>query len=66
MIALMGEGGHVQLVNPEWERTIGWTLTEIREQKLDIYAELFPNPEYRQIVRDRISACANAAEKKQW
>jgi len=56
MIALMGEGGHVQLVNPEWERTIGWTLTEIREQNLDIYAELFPNPEYREIVRDLVAA----------
>src|SRR5580704_13827377 len=56
MIALMGEDGHVELVNPEWERTVGWTLREIREQNFDIYAKLFPDPPYRQMVLDVIAA----------
>jgi PAS domain S-box-containing protein len=56
MIAFIGEGGHVELVNPEWERTIGWTLKEVSEQKLDIYAELFPDPQYRQVVLDVVAA----------
>jgi len=56
MIALMGEDGHVELVNPEWERTVGWTLREIREQNFDIYAKLFPDPQYRQMVLDVVAA----------
>jgi PAS domain S-box-containing protein len=56
MIAFMGEDRHVELVNPDWERTIGWTLKEIREQNLDIYVELFPDPQYRQMVLDVVAA----------
>ena len=56
MIAFIGQDGHLELVNPEWERTIGWTLEEIREQNLDIFAELFPDPQYRQMVLDLIAA----------
>jgi PAS domain S-box-containing protein len=55
-IAMIGKDGHMELVNPEWERTIGWTLEEIREQNLDIYSELFPDPQYRQMIRDRAAA----------
>jgi PAS domain S-box-containing protein len=56
MIAFVGQDGHIELVNPEWERAIGWTLGEVREQKLDIYAELFPDPQNRQKVLDIIAA----------
>ncbi len=56
MIAFMGKDSHVELVNPEWERTIGWTLKEIGEQNLDIYAKLFPDPQYRQMVLDVVAA----------
>src|SRR5580658_10383623 len=52
MIAFFGPDGDIELVNPEWERTIGWTLQEIRERNLDIFAELYPDPQYRQIARD--------------
>jgi PAS domain S-box-containing protein len=56
MVAFTGKDGHLELINPEWERTIGWTLAEIREQNLDIYAELFPDPQYRQMVLDVVAA----------
>jgi PAS domain S-box-containing protein len=56
MTVLVGQDGRHELVNREWERTIGWTLAEIEEQNLDIYAEAFPDPQYRQMVRDMITA----------
>jgi PAS domain S-box-containing protein len=58
MIAFRGQNGRFELVNPEWERTTGWTLKEIRERNLDrdISAELFPDPQYRQWVRDVMAA----------
>jgi PAS domain S-box-containing protein len=56
MIARVGQGGRHELVNPEWERTIGWTLAEIREQNPDIFAEAFPDPQYRQMVKDVMAA----------
>jgi PAS domain S-box-containing protein len=56
MTVLVGQNGRHELVNREWERTIGWTLAEIQEQNLDIYAEAFPDPQYRQMVRDMIAA----------
>ena len=56
MIAFIDEGGAIKLVNPEWERTIGWTLKEIQEQKVDIYTEAYPDPDYRQKVHQFIAA----------
>src|SRR5260370_33152780 len=56
MIVLMDKGGRNELVNPEWKRRIGWTLEELREQGLDIFAEVFPDPQYRQMVMDDIAA----------
>ncbi len=55
MIVFMGQDSHIELVNPEWERRIGWTLEEIRERNLDIYAELYPDPQYRQMVLDFVA-----------
>jgi PAS domain S-box-containing protein len=55
-ISFVGQDGHVALVNPEWERTIGWTLEEMRKQNLDLFAELYPDPQYRQRVLDLIAA----------
>ena len=52
MIAFFGEDGRFKLANPEWERTIGWSVEEIQNQNLDIFVELYPNPRYRQIARD--------------
>ena len=56
LIAFRGKDRELQLVNPEWERTTGWKLEEIREQNLDILAEFFPDPHYRQVIRDLIAA----------
>jgi len=39
--------GRTELVNREWEHTLGWTLEEIQGQNLDITAATFPDPEYR-------------------
>jgi PAS domain S-box-containing protein len=40
MINFIDADGRVRLVNPEWERTLGWPLTE----NLDIFAECYPDP----------------------
>ena len=56
MIGFLGKDGHLDLVNPEWERSIGWTLEEIRQPNFDVYAELFPDPQYRQMVRNFVAA----------
>src|SRR5260370_41850020 len=56
MIVLIDQGGRHELVNPEWKRRIGWTLEELCEQGLDIFAEAFPDPQYRQMVMDDIAA----------
>src|ERR1700733_9559409 len=55
-ISFIGQDGHMEMVNPEWERTLGWTLKEIRKQNLDLFAELYPDPQYRQWVLDLIAA----------
>jgi PAS domain S-box-containing protein len=56
MIAFFGPDGRLELVNPGWERTVGRTLKEIREHSLDIFVEHFPDPQYRQMVRDYVAA----------
>jgi PAS domain S-box-containing protein len=55
MINFMGPGNLLKLVNPEWERVLGWTLQEIRDHRLDIVTECYPNPDYRQEVLDFFS-----------
>ncbi len=56
LIAFRDAGGRIALVNPEWERTMGWKLKEIREQNVDALAEFFPDLHYRQVIRDLIAA----------
>jgi PAS domain S-box-containing protein len=56
MIGFVSKDGHIELVNPEWQRTLGWTQEEIREPDLDVYAELFPDPEYRRVFFDVVAA----------
>jgi PAS domain S-box-containing protein len=56
MIGFVGEDGGVKLVNPEWERTIGWTLKELQDQSVDIFAEAYPDLAYRQEVLDFVAA----------
>ena len=50
MINFVEADGRIKLVNREWERTLGWSLEEIRQQNLDIFAECYPDPDYRQQV----------------
>jgi PAS domain S-box-containing protein len=50
MINFVAADGHIKLVNREWERVLGWTLEEIWQQNLDIFAECYPDPAYRQEV----------------
>ncbi len=47
MIILLDEEGHVKLVNREWERTLGWSLQEIQEPTSNLFAECYPDPQYR-------------------
>jgi two-component system, sensor histidine kinase PdtaS len=56
MIGFVGEDSRVKLVNPQWERTIGWTLKELQEQNVDIFAEAYPDLSYRQEVLDFVAA----------
>jgi PAS domain S-box-containing protein len=56
LIGFVGEDGRVKLVNPEWERTIGWTLKELQDQSVDIFAEAYPDLTYRQKVLDFVAA----------
>jgi PAS domain S-box-containing protein len=56
MIGFVSKHGRIELVNPEWERTMAWTLAEIQEPNKDVFADLFPDPEYRQWVRNSIAA----------
>ena len=52
MVSFFDADGRLTLVNREWERTVGWTPEEVREQNLDIFAECYPDPEERRKVRD--------------
>jgi PAS domain S-box-containing protein len=56
MIGFVGNDGRVKLVNPQWERTIGWTLKKLQEQNVDIFAEAYPDLSYRQEVLDFVAA----------
>jgi PAS domain S-box-containing protein len=56
LIGFVGQDGRVKLVNPEWERTMGWTLKELQEQNVDIFAEAYPDLPYRQEVLDFVAA----------
>ena len=50
MIGFFGADGRPKLLNREWERWRGWTLQEIQKQNLDLLAQGYPDPEYRQKV----------------
>lgn len=52
LISFMDNNGQFLLVNREWERTLGRTLDEIRHQNIDVVAENYPDPEYRQELED--------------
>ena len=49
MVALFNRVGQYQLINSCWQSTLGWSLEELRQHK-DIFAELYPDPKYREYV----------------
>jgi PAS domain S-box-containing protein len=51
MINFVDEDNELQLVNRAWEQTLGWSLEDIRRDKLDILVANYPDPQYRQHVR---------------
>lgn len=55
MINFVGADGQIRLANPEWERTLGWTLDELTATNTDIFAECYPDPKDRQKVLDFLS-----------
>jgi len=56
MIAMLGPDGRFKLVNRAWERTLGWTLEEILTQNIDIFKEVYPDPEDLERVRNFVAA----------
>ena len=56
MVTFRGTDGRVKLVNREWERIFGWTLTELQELNGDILTEVYPDPINRRRARDFIAA----------
>ncbi len=59
MISLLGADSRIELVNGAWERTLGWSLDEIVQQGVDVFAHIYPDPQVRRKVRDFITS-ANA------
>lgn len=59
LISFIGKDGRFQLVNREWERTLGWSLEEIVNHDVDVLREQYPDPRDHQQVLDFI-ARANA------
>jgi PAS domain S-box-containing protein len=55
MIAFVDKDGCFVLVNREWEHTLGLSPNEIKERKLDIITQCFPDPGYRRKVLSFIS-----------
>ena len=55
MISFYGDDGRIKLINREWESVRGWSLEEIREQKLDMLAEAYPGSRDLQRAREFIA-----------
>ena len=58
IISFIDKDMRLILVNREWERTRSWSLEEVRGQNLDVLAEGYPDPEYRQEVMKFITAAS--------
>ena len=50
MVAFLDTTGQIQLMNRELERVLGWSLAELGN--LDLLTFCYPNPKYRQRVRN--------------
>jgi two-component system sensor histidine kinase UhpB len=51
MINFVDADGKLSMVNRQWEHTLGWSLQEILDEKIDILEENYPDPAYREQVR---------------
>jgi PAS domain S-box-containing protein len=58
MIGFLDGKGKPLVVNREWERTLGWKMEEARG--VDVMAEMYPEPSYR----EQVVAFINAAERR--
>lgn len=56
MLNFISADGRIELVNRECERTLGWPIEEFRIRGAEIFAQCYPDPEYRREVRDFIVA----------
>jgi PAS domain S-box-containing protein len=54
MLAFLGDSGEIEWVNRYWEQVLGWSCEAMKSR--DIFAEFYPQPEYRQYVLDEIQA----------
>ena len=56
MLSFVDQNHRVQLVNPEWQRTHGWSLEEIQGQDIDVIVkECYPDAEYREHFYDFVA-----------
>ena len=55
MINFVDQSNQIRLVNREWVRTLGWSLEEIQRENIDILAVNYPDPEYREQVREFVA-----------
>ncbi|MGG6294867.1 PAS domain S-box protein [Leptolyngbya sp. AN02str] len=58
MIALFNSQGSIELINPELEQTLGWSLEDWKQH--DILVECYPDPAYRQMVLEHMLAATGA------
>jgi PAS domain S-box-containing protein len=56
MINFTDSDGRIKLVNREWQQALGWSLEEIRNEDFDVFAECYPDPQYRQQAWNFVSA----------
>jgi PAS domain S-box-containing protein len=56
MIRFLGPDVRAQLVNRNWEQTLGWTLEEVQLRNFDLFKDLYPDPRERQRALDFVAA----------
>jgi PAS domain S-box-containing protein len=67
MINFTDRDGRVKLVNREWEKTMGWSLEEIRNANIDVFAQAYPDAKDRRAVMDFLRAASGEwADFKTW
>ncbi|NJL69691.1 MAG: PAS domain S-box protein [Microcoleus sp. SM1_3_4] len=54
MLGFLNKNSEIEWVNRHWEEVLGWNSAEMKSR--DIFAEFYPDPEYRQDVLDEIQA----------